>query len=73
MPPNILVSIGLGETQLKRPAKPNAWINRRVEISLILEPSIVAVPTPVIGLNTYTLNFDLFSTGDVLNITKELE
>ena len=35
--PDALVSIGLGETQLKRPSEPNAGINRRVEISLLLK------------------------------------
>ena len=71
--PNTLVSIGLGETQLKRPAEPNAGINRRVEISLLLEPLNVPAPKPVTGLNTYTLSFKLFSTADVLKITKALE
>ena len=71
--PDALVSIGLGESQLKRPAAPNAGINRRVEISLLLEPLSVPAPKPVIGLNTYTLSFKLFSTADVLNITKALE
>ena len=71
--PNTLVSIGLGETQLKRPAEPNAGINRRVEISLLLEPLSVPAPKPAIGLNTYTLSFKLFSTADVLKITKALE
>ena len=71
--PNTLVSIGLGETQLKRPAEPNAGINRRVEISLLLEPLSVPAPKPVIGLNTYTLSFKLLSTADVLKITKALE
>ena len=71
--PNALVSIGLGETQLKRPAEPNAGINRRVEISLLLEPLSVPTPKPVTGLNTYTLSFKLFSTTDVLKITKDLE
>ena len=71
--PNTLVSIGLGETQLKRPAEPHAGINRRVEISLILEPLSVPAPKPVKGLNTYTLSFKLLSTADVLKITKALE
>ena len=71
--PNALVSIGLGETQLKRPAEPYAGINRRVEISLLLQPLNVPAPKPSIGLNTYTLNFKLFSTEDVLKITKALE
>jgi outer membrane protein OmpA-like peptidoglycan-associated protein len=71
--PDALVSIGLGETQLKRPAEPNAGINRRVEISLLLEPLSVPAPKPVVGLNTYTLSFKLISTADVLNITKALE
>ena len=71
--PNALVSIGLGEALLKRPAEPNAGINRRVEISLLLEPLNVPAPKPVIRLNTYTLNFKLFSTTDVLKITKALE
>ncbi len=71
--PDALISIGLGETQLKRPAEPNAGINRRVEISLLLEPLSVPAPKPVIGLNTYTLSFKLFSTADVLKITKALE
>ena len=71
--PNTLVSIGLGETQLKRPSEPNAGINRRVEISLLLEPLNVPAPKPVTGLNTYTLSFKLFSTADVLTITKALE
>jgi hypothetical protein len=71
--PNTLVSIGLGETQLKRPAEPNAGINRRVEISLLLEPLSVPTPKPVTGLNTYTLSFKLFSTADVLKVTKTLE
>ena len=71
--PDALVSIGLGETQLKRPAEPNAGINRRVEISLLLEPLNVPAPKPVIGLNTYTLSFKLFSTADVFKITKDLE
>jgi hypothetical protein len=68
-----LVSIGLGETQLKRPAEPHAGINRRVEVSLLLEPLNVPATKPVIGLNTYTLNFKLFSTTDVLKITKALQ
>ena len=71
--PNTLVSIGLGETQLKRPAEPNAGINRRVEISLLLEPLNVPAPKPVTGLNTYTMSFELLSTADVLKITKALE
>ena len=71
--PDALVSIGLGETQLKRPAEPNAGINRRVEISLLLKPLNVPAPKPVTGLNTYTLSFKLFSTADVLKITKDLE
>ena len=71
--PNTLVSIGLGETQLKRPAEPHAGINRRVEISLLLESLSVPAPKPVTGLNTYTLSFKLFSTADVLKITKALE
>ena len=73
LPPDALVSIGLGETQLKRPAEPNVGINRRVEISLLLEPLSVPAPKPVTGLNTYTLSFKLFSTADVLKITKDLE
>jgi len=71
--PSTLVSIGLGETQLKRPSEPNAAINRRVEISLLLEPLNVPAPKPIIGVNTYTLSFKLFSTSDVLKITKALE
>lgn len=71
--PDALVSIGLGETQLKRPSEPNAGINRRVEISLLLKPLNVPAPKPVTGLNTYTLSFKLFSTADVLKITKDLE
>jgi outer membrane protein OmpA-like peptidoglycan-associated protein len=70
---NTLVSIGLGETQLKRPAEPNAGINRRVEISLLLQPLKVPAPKPVTGLNTYTLSFKLFLTADVLKITKALQ
>jgi outer membrane protein OmpA-like peptidoglycan-associated protein len=71
--PDALVSIGLGETQLKRPAEPNAGINRRVEISLLLEPLNVPAPKPLTALNTYTLSFKLLSTADVLKITKALE
>ena len=71
--PTALVSIGLGETQLKRPAEPNAGVNRRVEISLLLEAISAPAPKPLIGLSTYTLNFKLFSTSDVLKITKILE
>ena len=71
--PNTLVSIGLGETQLKRPAEPNAGINRRVEVSLLLETSGALVPQKLVGLSTYTLSFKLFSTSDVLKITKALE
>lgn len=71
--PDALISIGLGETQLKRPAEPNAGVNRRVEISLLLEPLNVPVSKPVIGLNTYTLNLKHFATSDVLKITKALE
>jgi hypothetical protein len=71
--PDALVSVGLGETQLKRPAEPTAGINRRVEISLLLKPLNVPAPKPVTGLNTYTLSFKLFSTADVLKITKALE
>jgi outer membrane protein OmpA-like peptidoglycan-associated protein len=71
--PDALVSIGLGETQLKRPAEPTAGINRRVEISLLLKPLNVPAPKPVTGLNTHTLSFKLFSTADVLKITKALE
>ena len=71
--PSNLVSIGLGETQLKRPAEPNAGINRRVEISLLLEPMNVPAPKPVTGLNTYTLNFKRFINTDVLKITRALE
>ena len=71
--PNALVSIGLGETQLKRPSEPNAAINRRVEISLLLEPLNVPAPKPIIGVTTYTLSFKLFATSDVLKITKALE
>ena len=70
--PTALISIGLGETQLKRPAEPNAGINRRVEISLLLEPTSVPVLKPL-GLQTYTLNLTLFATSDVLKIAKELE
>ncbi|OAH08380.1 Outer membrane porin F precursor [Rhodobacteraceae bacterium SB2] len=68
-----LVSIGLGETQLKRPAEPNAGINRRVEISLLLKPLNAPAPKQVTALNTYTLSFKLFSTADVLKVTKALE
>lgn len=71
--PDALVSIGLGETQLKRPAEPNAGINRRVEISLLLEPLNVPEPKPLTALNTYTLSFKLLSTADVLKVTKALE
>jgi outer membrane protein OmpA-like peptidoglycan-associated protein len=71
--PTALISIGLGETQLKRPAEPNAGINRRVEISLLLEPTSVPAPKSLIGLSTYTLNFKLFSTADVIKIIKVLE
>lgn len=71
--PSNLVSIGLGETQLKRPTEPNAGINRRVEISLLLEPMNVSAPKPVTRLNTHTLNLKLFSIADVLKITKTLE
>lgn len=71
--PDALISIGLGETQLKRPAEPNAGVNRRVEISLLLEPSSDPAQKSIIGLNTYTLNFKLFSTSDVLKITKALK
>ena len=70
--PNTLVSIGLGETQLKRPAEPNAGINRRVEVSLLLEPTSVPVIKPL-DLQTYTLNLTLFATSDVLKIAKALE
>lgn len=71
--PSNLVSIGLGETQLKRPTEPNAGINRRVEISLLLEPMNVSAHKPVTRLNTHTLNLKLFSIADVLKITKTLE
>ena len=71
--PDALVSIGLGETQLKRPSEPNAGINRRVEISLLLKPLNVPAPKPVTGMNTYTMSFELLSTADVLKITKALE
>lgn len=71
--PRNLVSIGHGETQLKRPAEPNAGINRRVEISLLLESMNLPAPKPVTGLNTYTLNFKRFINTDVLKITKALE
>ena len=71
--PDALVSIGLGETELKRPDEPNAGINRRVEFSLLLEPLSVPASKPVTGLNTYTLSFKLLSTADVLKITKALE
>ena len=71
--PDALISIGLGETQLKRPAEPNAGINRRVEFSLLLETFNVPASKPVTGLKTYTLSFKLFSTADVLKITKALE
>jgi outer membrane protein OmpA-like peptidoglycan-associated protein len=71
--PNTLVSIGLGETQLKRPAEPNAGINRRVEVSLLLETSGALAPQKLVNLSTYTLSFKLFSTSDVLKITKALE
>ena len=71
--PGSLTSVGLGETQLKRPAEPNAGINRRVEISLLLEPLNVPAPKPVTRLKTYTLSFKLFSTADVLKLTNALE
>ena len=71
--PDALISIGLGETQLKRSAEPNAGINRRVEISLLLETLNVPASKPVTGLKTYTLSYKLFSTADVLKITKALE
>jgi outer membrane protein OmpA-like peptidoglycan-associated protein len=71
--PDALVSIGLGETQLKRPDEPNAGVNRRVEISLLLEPLSAPAQQPVVSLNTYTLSFKLFSTADVFRITKALE
>ena len=71
--PNALVSIGLGETQLKRPKEPNAAINRRVEVSLLLETSGALAPQNLVDLSTYTLSFKLFSTSDVLKITKALE
>ena len=71
--PDALVSIGLGETQLKRPAEPNAGINRRVEVSLLLEPLNVPAPKQVTALNTFTLSFKLLSTADVLKVTKTLE
>ena len=71
--PNTLVSIGLGETQLKRPAEPHAGINRRVEVSLLLETSGALAPQNLVDLSTYTLSFKLFSTSDVLKITKALE
>lgn len=70
--PNNLVSIGLGETQLKRPAEPNASENRRVEVSLLLETLITPKPEPI-QLNTYTLNFTLFTITDVLKLIKALE
>lgn len=71
--PSNLTSVGLGETQLKRPTEPNAGINRRVEISLLLEPMNLPAPKPVTGLNTYTLNFKRFVNTDVLKVTKALE
>ena len=71
--PDALISIGLGETQLKRPAEPNAGINRRVEISLLLQPLNAPAPKQVTALNTYTLSFKLLSTADVLKVTKTLE
>ena len=71
--PDALVSIGLGETQLKRPAEPNAGINRRVEVSLLLEPLNAPAPKQLTELNTYTLSFKLLATADVLMITKTLE
>ena len=71
--PDALVSIGLGETQLKRPDEPNAGINRRVEISLLLEPLNVPESKPVIEMNTYTLSFSRFSRGDILEIIRALE
>ena len=71
--PDALVSIGLGETQLKRPAEPNAGINRRVEVSLLLEPLNAPAPEQLTELNTYTLSFKLLATADVLKVTKTLE
>ncbi len=70
--PDSLVGVGLGETHLKRPAEPNAAINRRVEVSLLLSNESNA-SDELSELKAYTLTFTLFATLEVLKIIKSLE
>lgn len=69
--PSRLVAIGLGESQLKEPTKPNWGVNRRVEIALLL-----AGPTPAKNaseLIEYSLTFNNFVRDDAMRVERALE
>jgi len=70
--PETLVPVGLGETQLKRPSEPNAGVNRRVEIALLLK-TFKDKEKPTTLLNTYIIEFELFSTIEVVKVVRKLE
>jgi outer membrane protein OmpA-like peptidoglycan-associated protein len=69
--PNHLVSIGLGETQLKEPSNPEGGINRRVEVALIVDGP--TRKSDAAELTKYTITFNLFARDDAVDIAKELE
>lgn len=69
--PNHLVSIGLGETQLKEPSNPNWGINRRVEVALIVDGPMQKADA--VELTEYTITFNMFARDDAVEIAQELE
>lgn len=72
IPPSALISVGLGETQLKRPFEPNADVNRRVEIGYIIAENRANDRSEPV-LNSFTLYLKLFRTSDALRIVRSLE
>jgi outer membrane protein OmpA-like peptidoglycan-associated protein len=69
--PNRLLSVGLGETQLKEPSKPNWGVNRRVEVALLVDgPTRTPEAT---ALTEYTIKFNMFERDDALRVARELE